>query len=1208
MNCGSALSNTCANCGSDLPDGAAFCPACAHPVGRPAPAPISPPAPESTADPETTDDRVRRFMPADLAAKLQDAASRGEMKGERRTVTMLFCDIKGSTTAAETLDPEEWADIMNGAFEHLIAPVYRYEGTLARLLGDAVLAFFGAPITHEDDPERAVRAGLEIIEGIEPYKEKVRRDWGIDIDVRVGINTGLVVVGAVGSDLRVEYTVMGDAVNVAARMEQAAVPGTVQISGPTYEFVSDLFDFEDLGVLEVKGRTEPVAAYRAVRPRGRLGTQRGVDGLRSDLIGRDAELAGLRDAFDQVAAGHGSIVSVTGEAGLGKTRLVSELRSQLDSDGILANTGWHQGRSLSFETATLYAPVQEILRSLLDLSSDENDFAAVETAVGRLLPGRIHEVAPFVADLVGFDLPEAHAHRVGYLDPGRLRAETFKAVLAVVEAAASLQPLVIVFEDLHWADSASIDLAIDLMGLTDRANLLLVFLFRQHRQEISWKVHEKAERDYPHRYRVVSLSPLPTNNSRKLVSSLLNVDGLTDTVRDLILDKSDGNPFYIEEVIRSMIDDGLVVHEDGRWVAPRPVASFPVPATLSAVLTSRLDRLEEGVRTVAQAASIVGREFQFDQLSALITDPARIDQALIELQRREIVGEISRVPKRVFQFKHALVADAVYETILLKSRRQWHASLADFLERLHPEHVEDIADHLLRSRQQTRAVPYLVAAAERAAGMYAVAEAITRAEQALEILGNEGEADLLRRSLEVLGKAREFSFDLQGAAETYDRLLTIGEARQDTAMHVSGLNKKALLKGFFFDQRQEALEDLAVAERLAKADDQGESLIESSMNQCFLRTAHAEFDEVVSYMDQITQLGERLDHDDATLFGMAHLANSLMLMTRFDEALESAEKALASAEQNGNLKYQAELLTGVVPTCHMRNGDFGEALEAIERGMEIALQIGARDSEVLAAVMQGQLAMRQGALEDALGLFRRAMAAADAIGIPALQALGLCVTGTCYQQIGGNMLETALEFHDRTLNAMTKPTGLNYGAQLWAEIGLCAMAAGRVDDAKELFEKALTVPTAPTHLMRPSVLRGLTLVALAEGRVDDARATYEEMVDYVQERQMQDHYVFLPLTGAAIEAAAENHEGALQLLDDAAAIAVEHDMNRLLLDVKGAQAASLDALGRTDEATTARETGRRVTEHIAGSIRDEEIRREFLNGAAETLGTARDGR
>jgi class 3 adenylate cyclase/tetratricopeptide (TPR) repeat protein len=1181
-----------------LPSGAAFCPTCGHPIGQPA-------ASEDITSPVDTDDRLRRFMPADLAAKLQDAASRGEMKGERRTVTMLFCDIKGSTTAAETLDPEEWADIMNGAFEHLLAPVYRYEGTLARLLGDAVLAFFGAPITHEDDPERAVRAGLDIIDRIQPYKEEVHRDWGIDIDVRVGINTGLVVVGAVGSDLRVEYTVMGDAVNVAARMEQTATPGTVQISGQTHGFVDGLFEFENLGEIEVKGRAKQVASYRAIRSLGRLGTQRGVDGLRSKLIGRAAELADLRSAFDEVAAGHGNIVSVTGEAGLGKTRLTAELRDQLTADDAPANLGWHQGRSLSFETATPYAPVREIILSMIGSKSGERpDFETFAASVERVLPGRTNEIAPFLANLAGAELPEEHGHRVEYLDPGRLRAESFRAILEFVEAAAADRPLVLVFEDLHWADSASIDVAINLMGLTDRANLLLVFLFRPQRQEISWKVHEAAERDYPHRYRVIALEPLPEDNSRELVSSLLNVDGLTDAVRNLILEKSDGNPFYLEEVIRSMIDDGLVVHEGGRWIAPTPVSDFPVPESLSAVLTSRLDRLEDGVRTVAQAASVVGREFPYDQIAALVADTGAVDGALIELQRRELVNEIARVPKRVFQFRHALVADAVYETILLKSRRQWHASLAEFLERLHSEQVEEIADHLIHSKQRGKAAPYLVAAAERAAHAYAISEAIDRAETAIAILGDEGDPDLLRRALETLGRAREFSFDLPGAAEVYDRLLRLGETRKDSGMHISALNKKALLKGFFFDQREEALEDLAKAEDLAQGEDHGEALIENSMNQCFLRTAHAEFDEVVSYMDQITQLGESLEHEDATLFGMSHLANSLMLMTQFDEALESGKRALAAAEQAGNLKYQAELLTGVLPTCHLRNGDWDQALADIERGMEIALQIGARDSEVLAAVMQGQIAMRHGSLEEALGLFRRAMAAADAIGLPALQALGMCVTGTCYQQIGGDMLDTALAFHERTLDVMGKPSGLSYGAQLWTEIGLCAMAAGRVDDAKELFEKALTVPTAPIHLMRPQALRGMAMVALAEGRIDDARKHHAELAEYVEERRMQDQSVFIPLTGAAIEATAGNHERALELLAEAGTMAGNHEMKRLVLDVRGAEATSLEALQRTEEADEARREGGLITEEIADSIRDDEIRRQFLRGAAELLGTA----
>ena len=280
MGCGSALATACSSCGTELPPNAAFCFSCGAQVGAPSAA-----AARQGATAEA-DDGLRRYIPPELLSKLEFAAESGTMQGERRTVTMLFCDVKGSTSAARELDPEEWADIMNGAFEHLIAPVYRYEGTIARLMGDAILAFFGAPIGHEDDPERAVLAALAILDEIEPHKAAIRRDWGIDFDVRVGINTGLVVVGAVGSDLRVEYTAMGDAVNLAARMEQTAAPGTVQITGATRALVDRLFEFEDLGGVEVKGHPDPIEAYRVAGVLERPDSLRGVEGLNSPLIGR----------------------------------------------------------------------------------------------------------------------------------------------------------------------------------------------------------------------------------------------------------------------------------------------------------------------------------------------------------------------------------------------------------------------------------------------------------------------------------------------------------------------------------------------------------------------------------------------------------------------------------------------------------------------------------------------------------------------------------------------------------------------------------------------------------------------------------------------------------------------------------------------------------------------------------------------------------
>ena len=457
MGCGNALHRSCASCGADLPSGAGFCPTCGAKVGDVAAAPQPAGAP---LDPSpAADDGLRRYVPPELLAKLEYAAQTGTMAGERRTITMLFCDLQGSTAAAEAMDPEEWAEVMNGAFEHLIAPVYRYEGTLARLMGDAVLAFFGAPIGHEDDPERAVRAGLEIIDAIEPYRAQVKREWGIDIDVRVGINTGLVVVGAMGSDLRVEYTAMGDAVNTAARMEQTAAPGTVQIAESTRNLVDRLFEFEDLGGIEVKGKTDPVPTYRVVKALPRPETLRGIEGLNAPLIGRDDELARLEAVIAAMGAGKGGVVSVMAEAGLGKSRLVTEAKKRVDG------VRWHEGRSLSYETATPYAPVRRILRSICGLNGGEAPAEAwrkIESVVATAAPGRMGTIAPFLAWLLEVPVPENIEHRVEYLDPPQLRTEAFRATIELLESMARVEPVVIVFEDLHWADAASLDLVKEL--------------------------------------------------------------------------------------------------------------------------------------------------------------------------------------------------------------------------------------------------------------------------------------------------------------------------------------------------------------------------------------------------------------------------------------------------------------------------------------------------------------------------------------------------------------------------------------------------------------------------------------------------------------------------------------------------------------------------------------------------------------------------
>ena len=636
LSCGTKLAQPCPNCGTELPAGAKFCFNCGHAmvaIETPSPA-AAPPSPPPAAT-------LERFMPRELLRKLDQAREGGEMVGERRIVTMLFCDVKGSTAAAAQFDPEEWAQIINGAFEPMIGPIYRYEGTVARLMGDGLLAFFGAPIAHEDDPQRAVLAGLEILDGIRRYRDVARGQWGIDLDVRVGVNTGLVVVGAVGSDLRMEYSALGDAINLAARMEQTAQPGTVQVSESTHKLVMPLFDFETITDLEVKGRAEPLVAYRVLGRKATAGSLRGIAGLSSPLVSRDRELAQITEALEALAGGRGGIITIMGEAGLGKSRLVAEARRDPAGDGL----GWLEGGSQSYETMTPYTPFRRALAQSVGLDptwDGPRQYAGLRDAIDALLPGRGEEMAPFLAQPLELPLPPGQDERVRFLQPPMLRGAVFQAIIGWLEALAVARPTVLFLDDLHWADPTSLELLHALMLLTDRRALLLLLALRPRRDDASWQVHEAAARDFPHRYTAVSLQPLDASHARQLVSNLLAIDGLPESVRQLILDKSEGNPFFLEEVIRSLLDAGLVVRQDDHWRATREITGLRVPDTLVGVITARLDRLDDASRQTAQAAAVLGREFALDTLAEIAGQGAALEESLSVLQRRDLVRETAR--------------------------------------------------------------------------------------------------------------------------------------------------------------------------------------------------------------------------------------------------------------------------------------------------------------------------------------------------------------------------------------------------------------------------------------------------------------------------------------------------------------------------------------------------------------------------------------
>ena len=461
-------------------------------------------------------------------------------------------------------------------------------------MGDAILAFFGAPETHEDDPQRAVGAGLAILDSIRPFREALERDQGLAFDVRVGINTGLAVVGEVGSEVYGEYTAMGDAVNLAARMEQTAQPGTVQITENTYKLVAPLFECKSLGGIAVKGKAEPVTAYEVLGRRAEPRSIRGLTarGIGSPLVGRAAEFAAARDAIARLIDGQGGILAIIGEAGIGKSRLMAEIRSGIAPDRIT----WLEGHSLSYGQTVSYQPFQEILWGYAGINEDDSEAQAwrkLESRIKSLFPNNAAEILPYLASLLALEVKGEYVERVKYLDGQAMGQQVMRATRRFIEQLAKDRPLVLVFEDLHWMDSSSTRLIEQLLPLVKQVPLLIFGLSRPDPDTLATRLRKIAARDFAGRYTEIVLTPLSQEDSVQLAQNLVAIEGLPARLRKLIVGKADGNPFFLEEIIRDLIDGGGIVRmirQPGAGKPPRKWRKFPFQtrsrASSSPVLTA----------------------------------------------------------------------------------------------------------------------------------------------------------------------------------------------------------------------------------------------------------------------------------------------------------------------------------------------------------------------------------------------------------------------------------------------------------------------------------------------------------------------------------------------------------------------------------------------------------------------------------------------
>jgi predicted ATPase/class 3 adenylate cyclase len=886
--------------------------------------------------------------------------------------TIILADVQGSTDLLEKVGTERWVDIMNHLFQLLEAEIYRYDGRVDQFRGDGLVAFFGTTVAHEDDPERGVLAAMAMQRALRPYASDLREREEIELSLRVGVNTGEVIVTSVGDERTYsEDTAMGEAIALAARMEQAADPGSVLVSENTYRLTGNQFDWEPLGEIMVKGISQPVRVYRPLAPQTAADRSQDYD-LAIPLIGRSEELQILIEVIEDLYEGRGGIVKLTGERGMGKSFLLFELRRHFARQQALlaeVRTGdesqeialthqipgdpgptdgtppprWRElrGRARSYDQTQPYAMWQDLLRNWLGIRKDESKektSSRLQQQAEALWGDEMADYYPDLATFLGLPLAPAFAEQVKHLDADGLRQQFFLTIRSWIEQLAHEGPLIITFSDMHWADTTSLDLLKYCLPLCDYLDLLWLCVFRPDRRSTVWEFSHHVETEYPHRQLSLSLSPLDIEESLEMIHRMVGEDALPAETEYLIADKAEGNPLFIQELIRSLIDNGILVREtipnDGEeesavsWHATQAVTSLSLPDSLQGLLMARIDRLTPTEQLLLQRAAVIGPVFWSKVLRAICTDLDNLKTHLTALQRTQLIAERGRVPDLgvEYYFKSNLVRDAAYDSILVSQRRTYHLAIAEYLERqleIEPPlqdqglYLSALVTHYHEAQKRVKELEYTLKNAERSKEIYANAEASQHYTRALALLEQLEE--------EAKDPKRRYAFKTQ---------------RFQILM---GRHKVYHLMAEFDKMRFDAERLLPLARELS---DDPAWLIDALLHQPGVGD-YQNRDEVEGGMElaqEALTLSQQLGDKRRELESLIAIANQQLTFS--DPAWhQQAERALALAQEIGDKQYEARLLVGM-------GGIFAfsdqpeQSMEYLEAAAALAMSEGLEDKVI----------------------------------------------------------------------------------------------------------------------------------------------------------------------------------------------------------------------------------------------------------------------
>ncbi len=1097
MKCGTGLTLPCAKCNTELPTGAGFCFACGQPVaaarGR-----------QRFTSPDA-------YTPRHLAEKI--LTSKSALEGERKQVTVLFADLKGSMELLADRDPEEAGKLLDPVLERMMEAVHRYEGTVNQVMGDGIMALFGAPVAHEDHAVRGCYAALDMQAAIHRYAEEVRRAHGVKVQIRVGLNSGEVVVRAIGSDLHMDYTAVGQTTHLAARMEQLADPGTILLTADTLRLAEGYIEVRSLGPVPVKGLDAPIDVYEVtgagpLRSRLRATAVRGL----TQFVGREGELEQLRQALARAAAGHGQVVAIVGEPGVGKSRLVWEVTHSHRTQGWLIV----QAGSVSYGKATPYLPVIDLLEGYFQIEHRHDHRSVREKVTGKLLTLDEALEPSLPALLALFEIPVDDT-QWQLLDPRQRRQRTLDAVKRLLFRESQVQPLLVVFEDLQWIDAETQALLESVVESLPTARLLLLVNYRPEYQ------HAWGSKTY---YTQLRLDPLPPESAEELLRALLGSDPSLKPLKQVLVERTEGNPFFLEESVRTLVETKVLVGERGSYRLATALPSVQVPATVQAVLAARIDRLPSEEKRLLQSAAVIGKDVPFALLQAVVEDsePSLRDW-LNHLQAAEFLYETNLVPELEYTFKHALTLEVAYQSLLREPRCALHERVLQALERQwagrEQEKIELLAHHAGRAELWDRAARYLYQAGKKAFAQARYQACATSCQAAIE-------------ALDRLGDAADLTLKLDACLELWSARSTTGQC--------------------------DGLRELGEkADALARALDDGPRLA-----QVQLRQAQAvALNDVIpgtlqSAVEKAREAFERADPRDLRTRSYAQfiVGHACRDLGRVAEALEEFGAGLALFDQVDRYGEEPGLVIPIYVSlsawrseAHAALGDFQQAFGSAREALRVATDIQHPTSLAVANRYLGYVHSLRGQMETALPFLERALAIARDHELFQATIFTSVLLAYALVRLGerGRGLECLARALERSTGVLT-PRWYHYGTVTASTY----LAAGCPEEARTEIRLGLAAATERNAWGYRATWLRLEAGLLAQGDPAGARECLEEALALAAELGMRPEVAHCHLSLGETYQRTGKRQEAREHLTMAVTMYREMDMNFWLAQAEAA--------------------------------------------------------